>query len=103
MTWWGIITTILAGIVLVGNASGVLYKWISPAYKLKTTVEEHEKAIKSIKEHEKKDLETLQQLDANSRLQLKTMLDIVNHFIDGNHVEQMKKTRDEIQDMLADK
>lgn len=102
MTWLTI-SGILGGIVLIGNVGGLIYKVISPAYKLKTTVEEHDKAIKEIHKHEKNDLETLNDLKASNRLQLKTMLDIVNHFIDGNHVEQMKKTRDEIQDMLTDK
>lgn len=103
MTWWAILTTVLGGIVLAGNVGSVIYKVISPAYKMKQTVNEHDKAIKDIQKHEKDNMECLKQLQLENRLQLKILLDIVNHFIDGNHVEQMKKTRDELQDMLAEK
>ena len=37
-----------------------------------------------------------------NRTQCVVMIQMLNHLIDGNHVEKMKETRKKLQDLLAD-
>ncbi|MCI8648406.1 MAG: CTP synthase [Firmicutes bacterium] len=90
--------TILAiggGIVLLGNVGGVLYKVFHPAVKVKQDVEE-------LKDHDRKDYEAIQHLNEMNRAQCRILLCMMNHMIDGNGIEKMKTTRDEIQNMLSE-
>lgn len=98
---WAEVAAILGGIVLIGNAGAVVFKWLRPAMNVKRDVEQLQRDVAHMREHEKKDLETLKTIKDMNKMQSRAMLDIVNHMIDGNHVEQMKKTRDDITEMLT--
>lgn len=98
---WELLAGIAGGIVLLGNAGAMIYKWIRPALQVKETVEELDK-------RSKRDAEAIQKLEAVidqnervNRLYLKAMLNIINHMIDGNNVNAMKETRKDIEDLLA--
>lgn len=99
---WELAAGILGAIVLIGNAGAMIRKWLTPAINLTKTVEEHSKAIAQIKEHETTDLERLNSLEALNKAQVKMMLCMVNHMIDGNGIERMKETRDDIQNLFMD-
>ena len=45
--------------------------------------------------------EAIERSDQVNQLHLNVMLKMLNHMIDGNGKEEMRKTRDDIQDMLA--
>ena len=102
MVTWTTITGGLGLVVLIGNAGAYIYKVIRPALSVKEATQRHEDEIAQIKEHEKKDLEAIEELRTANRLQLRAMLSMINHMIDGNNVEAMKDTRDKIQDMLVE-
>ena len=52
--------------------------------------------VKELKDHDRKDYETLRRLDKMNHMQCKALLRMMNHIIEGNHIEKMKETRDEI-------
>ena len=98
------IETILAiggGIVLLGNVGAVIYKFISPALNVRKEQEDQSRRLAALEEHEEKDLERLVKLQELSKLQMQILLVMINHMIDGNGIENMKKTRDDVQELLV--
>lgn len=98
---WELIAGILGGIVLLGNAGAVVYKWIAPALKVKEEVEELNKRTKRDYESIQKLEKALENSEKVSRMHLVVMLNMLNHMIDGNNTDAMKKTRSDIENMLA--
>lgn len=89
------ILAICGAIVLIANAGSAIYRWIRPA--LSVT---HD--VKLLKEHDQKDYEALQHLNQMNRAQCRAMMCIINHMIDGNGVDKMKETREQITDILGE-
>lgn len=54
-----------------------------------------------MKEYMKRLDGAMEQNNNMNTMQLRCMTDIVNHMIDGNHVENMKSTRDDILNLLS--
>lgn len=97
--------TILAvggGIVLLGNVCKIIYKVFHPAVKVKQDVEAVKQEVEELKNHDRKDYEAIQHLNKMNRAQCNLLLSMMNHMIDGNGIEKMKATRDEIQNMLSE-
>ena len=91
--------TILAiggAIVLAGNVGAVIFKIIKPSIEIRTRVDELER-------HDKLDYQSIHGLQELNRMQCKMLLVMIDHMIDGNHVENMQKTRDHIIDMMSQK
>lgn len=92
-------------VIMVGGACAVLYKLIKPVIAIiqkdKTDREEFEERITCIEKHQEKDLERFQCQEELTKVQLKALLSLVNHMIDGNGIESMKKIRNELQDILV--
>lgn len=97
---WTEIAKILSAVVLIGAAGGVIGKWIAPALKAKSTIKEHEKRLAKIEEHEKSDLEMLKDMQMSIKQQNRAMLAVVNHMIDGNGIDRLRQSRDELTDLL---
>lgn len=98
---WQQLQPLLAAIVLIGGALAVILKIVHPIVSLKDTVEGNTEEIRKLKKHETKDLETLESIQEMNKAQCNAMLCIINHMIDGNHVDRMQETRDSIQDLLT--
>lgn len=60
---------------------------------LKATVQQHTEALD-------KDNKRLSDIESSDRMILRCMLVIINHDITGNGIENLKTTRDELQDFL---
>lgn len=61
---------------------------------------------KMLLEHETKlsnDDERLKEMESTDKLILQSLLVIINHDITGNGIDQLKKTRDEIQEYLINR
>lgn len=97
---WAVVAAILGGIVLVTNAAVAMYKWVSPAIKAKKTIDDHEERLKKIEEHEKENFEALKEIKEYQRSQTRAVLSIVNHTIDGNGIEKMRESREELTELL---
>lgn len=99
------IQTLLAvagGIVLIGNAVSVIVRWVRPAASVVKTVADHGDRLRDLEEDFKGICDRIGRIERMNRLQCGSMIALLNHMIDGNGVERMKSTRDEIQDMLTD-
>lgn len=100
---WDRLQIYLSGIILIGGALAAVLKWIKPVTKLRNDVGTNTNDIDKLKEHEKEDLKTLEKIQEMNRAQCSAMLCMINHMIDGNGVSEMKKTREEIQQLLVNK
>lgn len=92
------IETILAwggGIVLIGNVGAVIYKIIKPSIDIR-------KEVDRLERHDKQDLEKIQNLEELNKAQCKMLLAMIDHMIDGNHVDKMKDTRERIIELFTD-
>ena len=98
---WELITGIAGAVVLIGNAGAIIYKWIRPAIMVKQKVEELDRRTVNDFEALKEMRAAIERSDQVNQLHLNVMLKMLNHMIDGNGKEDMKKTRDDIQNMLA--
>ena len=67
-----------------------------PLADMKETVKNHSTEIKEINEHLKKS-------DEGMAIVQQSLLQIMNHMIDGNHTEQLIKARDNMQTYLTKK
>lgn len=99
---WSIVAAIAGGIVLVGNAGAMVYKWIRPALQVKKDVEKLDRRTKADYESLKRIEEALERIEKRQRGIVISEIEILNHMIDGNNTEKMKETRDKIQATLAD-
>lgn len=94
---------IAGGVVLLGNAGAIVYKWIRPALQIKEEVEELNRRTQNDYDAIKDLKDALKRGEEINRLQLTVMMDILNHMIDGNSVDEIKDTRKRVQELLADK
>ena len=99
---WQLIAAIAGGIVLIGNAGAVLYKWIRPARQVKKDVEELDRRTKQDYEALQKIQASLERIESKQRALIVSEVAVINHMIDGNNIEKMQETRDKIQAMLID-
>lgn len=56
-----------------------------------------------LKEHDKKldnDHKRLQELEESNKIMMQSMLALMSHAIDGNHQEELKQARDDLQSYL---
>ena len=67
-----------------------------PLKDLKRTVENHTSQIKDLEEHNKK-------FDEGMAIMQQSLLQIMNHMIDGNHTDKLIKARDDMQIYLTKK
>ena len=67
-----------------------------PLADLKKTVENHTSQIKDLEEHTKK-------FDEGMAIMQQSLLQMMNHMIDGNHTDKLVKARDDMQVYLTKK
>lgn len=101
---WNIIQVACAGIITIGGAGTIfvaLYRWfkkpdLNRDEKLKGHDEKLDNDNRRINELEKKQAETNEAIS----VLMKSMLAMMTNAIDGNHVEELKMARDDMQDYL---
>lgn len=67
-----------------------------PVNSLESKVKEHEEKLK-------KDHERLNELEEANRIQMRALMAMLHHEIDGNSIEGLKKSYEEIQQYLIEK
>lgn len=93
---WDKLLVIAAAVVLLGNFFKTLSGWFAPAKRLTDTVAEHEKKLIN-------DDKRLNQQDADNQMMLKCLFVLINHDIDGNGIDKLKSTREELQDYITNR
>lgn len=89
------ILAIGGAIVLIGNVAKVIYNVIKPSIDMK-------KRVDTLEQHDKQDLDRIQNLEELNKAQCKMLLAMIDHMIDGNHVDKMKETREHIIELMTD-
>ena len=93
---WDKFLVLAAAIVLIGNMAKTLGAWLNPVKKLVDDVAEHEEKLK-------RDDKRITQQENDMQMMLKCMLVLMNHDIDGNGVDKLKATRDELQEYITNR
>ena len=101
---WNIFQVACAGIITIGGAGTIivgLYKWAKkPDDNRDDRLKRHDEMLdndnKRLKELER---EQAEMKEAQSVL-MKSILALMSHAIDGNHLEELKLARDDMQDYL---
>lgn len=100
MEWWDLLAVALGGLaLLVGGAKNIEYI-ISPFKSIKkrvTEVENKENAHEKDAEKKFRKIEEIQKKqEETNQIILKALFSLVNHEIDGNGIDRLKKVRDEL-------
>lgn len=88
------ILSICGGISIIGGAATVIFKWITPAFRLN-------KRVEILEEHDRRDLESLQRIAERDSLILEVLSTMLDSQISGNNVEELKKTKQKLTNYLA--
>lgn len=93
---WELVLAVAGGVVVLGNCIKTIAAWLAPAKKLTDTVAEHERKLAN-------DDKRLNQQDADNQMMLKCLFVLINHDIDGNGIDKLKSTREELQDYITNR
>ncbi len=93
---WEKLLVLAAAIVLLGNMIKTLSGWINPLKSIVDKVDDHETKLKN-------DDRRITQQDNDMQMMLKCMFVLMNHDIDGNGVDKLKATRDELQEYITNR
>lgn len=89
-------------ISIVGGAIVMIWKAIAPQIRRGRDIEKNKEAIARLQRHEHNDFEALHEIRQIEREQCRVMLVMLNHMIDGNGVEKMNSTRQELERLITD-
>ena len=115
MEWWQTTVVIVAGILTFFNLGDKINGWIkeqkTPTTALEARVEKLEKEMEfgikvtfeKYEERFSRDLARINGIEDSNKIMLKSLLAIMDHEIDGNHVDQLKAARDELKDYMLNK
>lgn len=82
------------GVSIVGGAVAVIFKWITPAFRLN-------KRVETLEEHDRRDYESLRRIAERDSLILEVLSTMLDSQISGNNVEELKKTKQKLTNYLA--
>ena len=100
---WGYILAAAAALVTLGKAWDWVAARLKPNKDMRAKVEEHDKMLaQGSKQFQAIKDELSEQRDATNFL-LRMDVALMNHFIDGNSTESMKKTRDAVTEFLSER
>ena len=97
------------GVSFVAVCSGitvVIVCWDRVAEHFRKAKRPHDDHVQKVKDHEKKlnnDYALLKEIQTQQQLNTRALLQILNHIIEGNHVENLKESRDFISRYLIEK
>lgn len=99
-TFLKVLVVIAAGVGTLGGAISVVERFSEKAknsrMKMSEQVNAHEQRLA-------RDHKRLSELETSDRLIMRGVMQLMSHEIDGNHTEQLKKTRDDMEQYLISK
>lgn len=96
LTTWKTLIFIAGAIALMWGFVKTIREIIKPLADLKETVKSHTEQISELEEHNKK-------IDEGMAVMQLSLLQIMNHMIDGNHTDKLVEARDKMQIYLTKK
>lgn len=107
MEWWGWVTVTVAGVVMIANGIKAVNDIFAPWKNLQTEVADvkeretdHERDADA---HFKSIDDELRQLEETNQMILKGLFHLVNHEIDGNGIDGLKRVREELLNNIAER
>lgn len=101
------IIAICGGIITLAGAMGVLGGWYhkakAPENEQNTRIDNLETKVKAIEKHLEADKNELDMIEEGNRVTQRALLALLSHGIDGNHIEAMKKSEEELKKYLTEK
>ena len=101
---WNIIQIASAGIITLGGAGTIIVALIKWAHKPATDRDDRLKRHDEMLDNDNKRLNKMEERQAEmeeaQKMLMKSMLALMSHSIDGNHLEELKLARDDMQDYL---
>ena len=104
---WQFFLAFLASIITMGGAGAVMFKVYNYFKKPNT---ERDSTLKNIngrlEKHDEKldnDNRRLKELEDSNKVIMRSMLALMSHAIDGNHTDELRKARDDMQEYLLGK
>lgn len=96
-TAWQYVSLICVGITTLGGAGAIVISiikwWQKPDKDRDEMLKEHDKKLDN-------DHKRLLELEEGNKVMMQAMLAMMSHSIDGNHVEDLKQARDDLQKYL---
>lgn len=88
------ISELLAAIVLIGGALGVIIRYISPAVKIGDRVA-------SLERHEKDNRKMIEENELSNRLLCKAMIALIDNKLTNNNDDGLKNVKSELMDFIT--
>ena len=85
---------ICGGVSIIGGAAAVVFKWITPAFRLN-------KRVEILEDHDRRDFETLKRIADRDSMILEVLSTMLDSQISGNNAEELKKTKKKLTEYLA--
>lgn len=95
-TFANVLLGIAAGIVVLGNAYAALKHLAERPHGIAEKVRKHEERLA-------RDHKRLSELETSDRLIMRGVMQLMSHEIDGNHSQQLRETRDEMEQYLINR
>lgn len=93
--------SICGGISIIGGAIAVVWKLVKPATEFSKRVDKLEKHEIDFYKKQDEMKGTIDAIAATQKEIIRIQLSILNHEITGNGVDEMKKIRDELTDLIV--
>lgn len=107
MEYVNLFMAICSYIITIGGAIGVIYAAYKHAKKPKDDIEDRltldEKEIEEIKRKLDNDYSSIQNIQDDMNLLMRSVFSLIENKITGNNIEGLKKTRDELIHALTEK
>lgn len=101
---WTVVQIICTVIITLGGAGAIvisLIKWLrKPDNTRDETLQRHEQLLDNDNRRLKALEEGQLEMQEANKVLMKSMLALMSHAIDGNHMDELKKTRDDLQEYL---
>lgn len=101
---WNLLLVVAAGVVTLAGAGGVIiaiYKW---ARKPDSVRDEKLKKHDGLLDNDNRRLKSLEEWRAekndSEKILMKSLLALMSHELDGNHTNDLKKARDDLQEYI---
>ena len=94
---------LLGEITLIGGATAVISRWVTPWRKLKERLTALENDFKALKDYQNCDHAELNKVEVGIEKICKCTLAITEHQLTGNGDEKLRRAKDEMEDYLIHK
>lgn len=88
-----VLFVIFGGLITIDKVHEIVERRRKPSVDLQQTVADHEKRLAKVEA----------KIHDSNKVQNRALLQIMNHMIDGNHVDKLIEARDDLQEYLTDK